>query len=987
MLIRYRLHLFFVLVFAICCALFAALFIPYQVSAQGQTPDLAGRISSNDPLKSTLRLENVSERSCQVATTAQGTVSITKVEQDGKIVQPVASVGSSDDDMGYLLKSQLKTLKPGQAIEIPLQVYKLKEGVVLRAAAWSAGAGVFSQEYNIKDSQPLALELNYSLPITPENGAPACGMVFAANTGGASGFSSKSIFKIVVAGILLLTLIAVILWLLRKRRRKLSRSAAAGVLFIAAGIAGLLYAPAEQAHAEIVVPPGMQSQFDSCMATFESNRDITGPALDIINDPANHVEIILTSGGSDMTASRNPDGSLSIRIYWNPNDRHPYAGTGGNADMCTPLYHEMYHAFDMYNGTFSRDDCGGIEAKEVAATRAQNVLRERLGMPQRSHYGETPLPTAGGCTPPADPAECTGAHCGSTNGDPHLRTFDGLRYDFQAVGEFIAARNKSGSYEIQVRQEPWETSRIVSLNTSVALKMGKDTLEIQAGKALELLVNGKRQALEAKTLPGGGRIAIERGVVILVWTDGSKAYVRSVGAYGLALSVQPSATLAGTLEGLLGDANGNSNNDLRARGDSKTIKPVHDELYPKFADSWRISNDTSLFTYSRNKTTAAYTDRSFPDELHDPKKLAGYAAAEAFCRSMGITNHTVLANCALDVAVTGRPEFARAAVYEQSFAIRADLGGTTWRLTVKNPGETPSATFDAKAGEKIYLDVPQSSLPSQCGILDLHRPDGQEITSGCIINGQGEIDGIVLPSDGTYTIRLTPSSEATGTAFLRLLRITDERISVTPDGKRVTATISKPGVVSYLTFNGKAGQRVYVDIPSSTLRSQCGIVRLLKPDGSEFTSGCIINGRGEIDTAVLPENGQYTIAVNPSETVTGTAQLRLVLPTAETKAISMNGPTVTADLSKPGSIAQFTFDGNAGQRIYVDVPTSELPSQCGVLDLKGPDGSMNISGCIINRKGSLAESGFVLPTTGRYTVILDPSDDATGTSSLRLRNR
>jgi hypothetical protein len=347
----------------------------------------------------------------------------------------------------------------------------------------------------------------------------------------------------------------------------------------------------------------------------------------------------------------------------------------------------------------------------------------------------------------------------------------------------------------------------------------------------------------------------------------------------------------------------------------------------------------------------------------------------------------VLANCALDVAITGRPEFARAAEHGQSFAAGADYGGTIWRLTVQTPGETPSITFDAIAGEKIYVDVPQSSLPSQCGVLNLLRPDGQEITRGCIINGSGQIDGIVLPEGGTYTIKLDPSGDTIGSAALRLLRISDERATITPDGKEVTATIRKPGEVSYHTFSGQAGQRVYVNIPSSTLRSDCGVVRLLKPDGYEITSGCIINGSGQIDMVVLPESGQYTIVVNPSETVTGMARLRLTVPTAETKVIAMDGAAVTASLAKPGSIAQFTFNGVAGQRIYLDAPSSTLPSQCGVLDLEGPDGGVVTSGCIINRKGGLTDSGFVLPSTGRYTVVLDPSDDATGKTTLRLRSR
>jgi hypothetical protein len=43
----------------------------------------------------------------------------------------------------------------------------------------------------------------------------------------------------------------------------------------------------------------------------------------------------------------------------------------------------------------------------------------------------------------------------TSNGDVHIRTMDGLYYDFQLVGEFVAMRSKSGDFEIQVRQAPW----------------------------------------------------------------------------------------------------------------------------------------------------------------------------------------------------------------------------------------------------------------------------------------------------------------------------------------------------------------------------------------------------------------------------------------------------------------------------------------------------------------------------------------------------
>ncbi len=957
-----------------------------SVSAAAVAPDLTMAIRAKDPLKPSLQLKNVSSHACQVVTSAEGTVAITEVRQNGKTVQPLAIDSASDEDVGYLLQSQLKTLQPGQTADLTMPVYKIGADYVLRATTWSAGAGSYAAEFPVAKTGSLQMALSYNVPITPANGAPVCAAAFATTVGSSTGWQHWAKITVIILVLLVLLLLAV--WWWRKHHKHRGKIAAA-VLFMMLGL-GFAWRQAPLVYADVVVPPELQTTYDGCIATFNANSDITGPILQILNDPANHFEIVHTTGaGSDMTGRPNPasPGGGIFRIYWNPDDHHRYAGTGGSPDACSVLYHELYHALDQLKGTFSRADCAGsgIETKEVMATRAQNELRVRLGLPPRSHYGDRPLPT-GDCRAAPRPTSCTGAHCGGTTGDPHLQTFDGKRYDFQAAGEFILARNESGSFEAQARQQPWLDSKLVTINTALAFKVGNDHVEVDSGQTPTLLINGKKQMLAGSTLPDGGLIEVAQKVVSITWKDGSVAYVEPVGTYGLTLSVQVSDELAGKVTGLLGDADGDGKNDLHANGSKDTVEPTYEKLYPKFADSWRITDKSSLFTYDKGKNTGTYTIHKFPEKPGDPKKLPGYAAAELYCKNYGITDTTILANCALDVAITGRPEFARTASNTQTFVAGTDFGGTTWQLNIKNPGDSASVTFDAKAGQKIFVQVPQSTLPSQCGVLQLLAPDGSEVASGCIINHVGEIDGVVLPAAGTYTIKLSPD-RAAGDTTVRLLRITDNQATITPDGGSVTAKIPQPGVVSRFTFSAQAGQRVYVEVPTSTLVSQCGVLRLLDADGQEVSSGCIINHVGNIDTTIIPTTGQYTIAVDPNDTIIGQAQLKLIFPTAENKSISIDGATQTATLKKPGSIATFTFSANAGQRVFIDLPSSDLPSQCGLLTLRAPDGNVIGSGCVINHVGNLNDDGVVLPATGQYVITLDPGDSNTGTTTVRLRSR
>ena len=114
--------------------------------------------------------------------------------------------------------------------------------------------------------------------------------------------------------------------------------------------------------------------------------------------------------------------------------------------------------------------------------------------------------------------------------------------------------------------------------------------------------------------------------------------------------------------------------------------------------------------------------------------------------------------------------------------------------------------------------------------------------------------------------------------------------------------------------------------------------------------------------------------------------LRVIRAVDQRIALPADGTAVTAKVEQPGAVAVLTFAGQAGQRVFVEVSSTDLPSQCGLLDLRGPDGAAIESGCVINGKGGLREDGTVLPQTGTYQLIVDPADRVIGTAQLRLRS-
>jgi hypothetical protein len=306
------------------------------------------------------------------------------------------------------------------------------------------------------------------------------------------------------------------------------------------------------------------------------------------------------------------------------------------------------------------------------------------------HKKETPRPSY-----KPQPQNPCGASCSNSNGDPHMLTVNRYRYDFQAAGEFTLLRSTDGSVDIQARQEPFGETGQVSINTAVATKVGDHRVGVYFnGSGLEAHVDGAAADFSSGPidLGNGGSIApIAKGFEI-DFPDGTKLWALSVGHWGINAEVKPSAAIATTAQGLLGEVApgglGVPNMPDGTRLPAATSKADRFQtLYGQFADAWRITDATSLFDYEQGKNTESYTIKPFPTDssLQSTADLTAdqRAAGESACGS--ITDQGLLDDCIYDVAVTGQAGFADSYTAVQEFY---DSG-------VQPPSETPSATPEA----------------------------------------------------------------------------------------------------------------------------------------------------------------------------------------------------------------------------------------------------------------------------------------------------
>jgi hypothetical protein len=275
-------------------------------------------------------------------------------------------------------------------------------------------------------------------------------------------------------------------------------------------------------------------------------------------------------------------------------------------------------------------------------------------------------------------------------GDPHITTVDGLHYDFQSAGEFVALRGANGM-EIQTRHTPVSTASAitdpysgltsgVSINTAVAARVGHYRVTLQsdpgsttASASMVLRVDGVLASIPANglALGAGGRLVKLPGGAIQVDFPDQTTMVVTPGWWAphnvWYLNVSVMHTSAYT--GLMGARGPNSWLPRLADGSSLGAMPAalpdrYVDMYEKFADSWRVSSKTSLFDYAPDTSTRTYSYADWPKQKPPFIAPRGPVAqpvkqqvALRACRA--IRGKTEYADCVFDVMVTGHAGFAQ----------------------------------------------------------------------------------------------------------------------------------------------------------------------------------------------------------------------------------------------------------------------------------------------------------------------------------------
>jgi hypothetical protein len=353
--------------------------------------------------------------------------------------------------------------------------------------------------------------------------------------------------------------------------------------------------------------------------------------------------------------------------------------------------------------------------------------------------------------PPHPPVGCHSA----TWSDPHIETWDGLYFDFQAAGEFVLTDDHQG-FAIQIRME--QVAPNLTVPTAIATKLGTDRVAFYGAKSPPLWVNGTPTVVPATGLffTDGSRIDIENGQTVISYASGKflvlQANPELVGKPVMAVPCDGGTPSQGGYGGLLGDHNGDAFNDLADANGNVFGSPVSfATLMGPFLSAWQIIPNGSYFDYDPGSSAGSFA--TLPQATQPMSGYyitpSSYANGAQWCAGQGV-NQFLINACAMDVAGTG--DYGYAAI---SLRVQSWISAPTLVFDYDHDGIADEIDNCPAASNSTQADADHDGVGDACDDVAeaLPNPSGGTSCQGMDVNASGVIVGFCQTASGYVAYR------------------------------------------------------------------------------------------------------------------------------------------------------------------------------------------------------------------------------------------
>lgn len=450
---------------------------------------------------------------------------------------------------------------------------------------------------------------------------------------------------------------------------------------------------------------------------------------------------------------------------------------------------------------------------------------------------------------PGDAADLVGR----SHGDPHMLTFDRVRYGFQAAGEFIVVQSTSDDFEIQARHDFTSGTARASLISQVAVRT-------PAGQ----IVRFTRGATTVDDRPAVGMVSLDGGAVLdgskLTLVDGTSVATGPRGPF-LDVTITLAPERARQVVGLLGNANDVGADDIQSRDGSRVVpfealrtSDGERQLYDEVGPSWVPGPDERILGGDPTPYAAPTSVRT------DDFDVQARDAAVTRCTTAGWTDGNGLPECVFDLLVSGDPAAADASgQFDLPAGVVAAGNAAALPSLLPNPNRITTGTgavleieIDSPSNRStIAMDRPlvvsgragsgsggATAKPSVVFVLDVSSSTGQsgvDCNADGVINAADNLNPTIDNRAGTILDCELAGLSALSSSLADLATEADVSLVLLASQSAVADLGPAPGVQSTTA--------PVADADGDGIRDIEAVLASVRPDGADrFTSIRLVDG-------------------------------------------------------------------------------------------------------------------------------------------------